>query len=1004
MITSPYTSLLVIDSRVTNWQSLLATINTDVAVLILNPIMDGLNQIATAITAYSQLQSIHIIAHGASGQLLLGATLLNDAVIANDAASLQTIGQALSAEGDIFLYGCNLAQGSDGTAFIAHIAALTAADVVASDDVTGAAVQGGNWTLEVSTGVTAKPLQFASTYAYTLLLRQGTGNNDTLNGTSNDDQLYGLGGNDSLSGLAGNDLLDGGTGNDALWGQAGNDSLIGADANDYLDGAENNDSLAGGAGNDTLWGGFGIDTLNAGDGNDYLDGGDGSDTDTSNDYLNAGAGLDTLFGSGGNDSLSGGDGNDQLDGGSGNDTLNGDAGDDTLYGSGGIDSLNGGDGNDQIDGGEQNDNINGGAGADYIYGHDANDSLLGGDGNDQIEGSGGNDTLNGGTGKDSLFGGAGNDSYYVDNLNDVIQEDSGGGDDTVYINVNGYKVPNNIEHTVYAAGVQVLPYFINTLDSGFHWGDVAQATNLSYSFVTSGVDNITPGIRGFATYSNSQKAAVREALATYSTLSGLTFSETTDSTAVDMRFFRDDLSAAGYSSSAGYTWYPTRGDVHIKNTYSDLSKGSYGFELLLHEIGHGLGLKHPFEAPVLTESEDSNINTVMSYEHDSATNATEPRLFDQASIQYLYGVNLNYNSGNNTYHFSDRYIGDGAGTDTVSAAEQSRAVTINLTAGSWNYVSSKASSILSANQLFIGYGTLIENASGGSGNDTLTGNTAVNSLQGGNGNDTLNGGAGADKLNGGAGNDSYSVDNSADVITESSSSSTEIDSVSTSVSYTLATNVENLTLTGTAAINATGNASKNTLIGNSGANLLSGGAEADSLNGGLGADTLVGGLAKDSYNLSESTVATDTVRLAVGDSVVSAYDVVSSFKIASSSSTTAVDKLDLPSTTLKANTSAFNGIDAGVIHSNRIVNGLITFDDSDSYSTALTLTSSTLANAISYLQSNITTSGNTVLFTALGNSYVFQDGGSNDSLIQLTGLSASSLSTTGTVVASVWLV
>jgi Ca2+-binding RTX toxin-like protein len=113
--------------------------------------------------------------------------------------------------------------------------------------------------------------------------------------------------------------------------------------------------------------------------------------------------------------------------------------------------------------------------------------------------------------------------------------------------------------------------------------------------------------------------------------------------------------------------------------------------------------------------------------------------------------------------------------------------------------------------------------------------------------DTLTGGVGNDTLVGGLGNDTYMVDSTTDVITELLNSGT--DTVITSVTQTaLADNVENLTLTGTAAINGTGNTLANTLVGNAGNNILSGGAGNDSLNGGVGNDTLTGGSGNDTID------------------------------------------------------------------------------------------------------------------------------------------------------------
>ncbi|MGO7594022.1 beta strand repeat-containing protein, partial [Rhizobium leguminosarum] len=134
----------------------------------------------------------------------------------------------------------------------------------------------------------------------------------------------------------------------------------------------------------------------------------------------------------------------------------------------------------------------------------------------------------------------------------------------------------------------------------------------------------------------------------------------------------------------------------------------------------------------------------------------------------------------------------------------------------------------------------------GSASFTGTGNALDNTITGGIGNDTLNGGAGADSLIGGAGGDTYIVDNAGDIVTEAADAGT--DTVRTTLaSYTLGSDLENLTYIGPVAFTGTGNDLDNTITGGAAADTLSGGVGNDTLNGGAGADSLIGGAGDDIY-------------------------------------------------------------------------------------------------------------------------------------------------------------
>jgi Ca2+-binding RTX toxin-like protein len=195
----------------------------------------------------------------------------------------------------------------------------------------------------------------------------------------------------------------------------------------------------------------------------------------------------------------------------------------------------------------------------------------------------------------------------------------------------------------------------------------------------------------------------------------------------------------------------------------------------------------------------------------------------------------------------------GAGDDTYVVDEAGDVVTELENEGK-DTVRSSISYTLGANlENLVLLGAALNGTGNALGND-ITGNELGNLLSGGDGadtlsglagNDTLDGGLGADAMNGGTGDDLYYVDNAGDIVSEAADEGT--DTVSSSISYALTANVENLTLTGTAA-NGTGNALNNVITGNGVDNVLSGGAGNDTLFGGAGNDTLDGGAGDDTLH------------------------------------------------------------------------------------------------------------------------------------------------------------
>ncbi len=144
--------VVFIDGKVDNKQQLIAGLKPGTEVVVLDSNQDGLQQIADYLKNRSDIDAIHLLSHGADGTVELGNTWLNAENIGQHSAALNAIGAALAADGDILLYGCSTAEGTQGTALLNELARLTQADVAGSVDPTGAADKGGDWQLERQTG------------------------------------------------------------------------------------------------------------------------------------------------------------------------------------------------------------------------------------------------------------------------------------------------------------------------------------------------------------------------------------------------------------------------------------------------------------------------------------------------------------------------------------------------------------------------------------------------------------------------------------------------------------------------------------------------------------------------------------------------------------------------------------------------------------------------------------------------------------------------------------
>ena len=213
-------NMVFIDSRVTNYEVLITGFGADTEWVVIDAGSDGITQMQSALASYGELDSIQIISHGSSGSLFFGSTKLDASNLDSYAAGLKAIGESLAVTGDILLYGCDVAQGDVGAAFVGKLAELVGADVAASNNLTGAERSGGDSVLEIHVGqIESAPVDF-SAYAGTLAVINGTSGNDTLVGTESNDTILGLAGSDSINGSGGEDWIEGGDETDPMfpWG------------------------------------------------------------------------------------------------------------------------------------------------------------------------------------------------------------------------------------------------------------------------------------------------------------------------------------------------------------------------------------------------------------------------------------------------------------------------------------------------------------------------------------------------------------------------------------------------------------------------------------------------------------------------------------------------------------------------------------------------------------------------------------------------------------------
>lgn len=713
--------------------------------------------------------------------------------------------------------------------------------------------------------------------------------------------LYGGAGNDNLVGDHASDYLDGGTGGDYMAGGWGDDTYvvdqleilnpdhsvkIPADVvyeesdgsyndhvlsyvNNYtlpdyvenltlqgmaLNGTGNSESneIHGNAIGNTLIGAVGWDRLYGGAGNDYLwadfvTPDDPESPDWQYDELYGGAGIDYLYGGNGGGYLDGGIGADHMYGGVGRHDYIVDSTLDKVEESGVDDSW------DTIEssvtytlsanveellltgtaatagyGNNDNNYITGNSGMNILWGFGGHDGLFGEAGNDTLYGygsldDGSDDWLDGGIGIDKMYGGMGSDDYFVDSISDVVIE--GVDDHQSDSEFNGHigdRITSTVSIAALAANVEEL------ILSG--------SANLNGT--GNGIDNNIFGNDG----DNILKGCS------------------------DADFYAGSGGADFLKGGAG-------NDTYWVNSENDMIQEATESPIY-DENGYFIGYE-----------EDQDGNTVFVDPGDNDTVVTSLAVFDLSSPAYQTSAgecvleNLTFVGASATTGYGNNLdnILTGNGSSVLHGGDGDDLYIIGkndtVVEGAAGDIDTVKSSILGVGCVL---GANVENliltgvAVNGSGNELanqIFGNDIANILKGMAGNDLLNGGKGADLMYGGIDADTYWVDNVGDKVVESHLENNVavddgggfVDTVYSSLSFTLGAFVEDLHLTGTTAINGTGNAEDNFLVGNTKTNTLTGNAGVDRLEGRAGNDILTGGAESDTFVFNTALNKTNNI-------------------------------------------------------------------------------------------------------------------------------------------------
>jgi len=687
------------------------------------------------------------------------------------------------------------------------------------------------------------------------------------------------GNNPVIRGTEGDDFIEGSSLDNIMEGFSGNDTIYGGDGNDTIYGGDGNDIVYGGRGDDTLHGGSGRNTY-------YYFPGDGSDTVYDNGVLYGPIDNVISFGSG----ISPGGlklrlGSLLIDLGNEGDSIRipefnpQDARANPVIG-----TFEFADGtiltyDELIDRGFD---LDGTTGDDVITGTNVVDRINAMGGNDDISSGAGDDVLTGGRGDDSLAGGEGNDTYVfnlgdgVDTITDLSLPSEGNtiiiGDgitknDLSFVRDDGFLAINVGDN---GDAIQLLNFDQDEINGSLvvRTLEFADGTQMNLTDLLNRAPVVVNPIDNQTTMEDSVFLFTIPSDTFHDSDAGdsLAYSATiADGTALPAWLTFD-------SATMTFAGVPTNDDVGMLSltvTVTDTAGTSVSSDFKIEVLNvndvpvvpapildRTIQGNEPFTFAVPANTfRDVDAGDTLTYTATLADGTSLPSwLTFDAATRTFSGTPTN----NNTGLLSLRVTA----TDTSGALAADE---FNLT------VERNAEVIYGTNHFdFISAGnndTDIYGLGGmdiiwaGNGNDAIYGGDGIDILLGNGGNDILDGGACADLMTGGAGDDTYIVDNWLDVLVENYNGGT--DSVQSSVTYGLGANMENLQLTGTEAINGTGNILNNILSGNVAVNTLTGNDGNDTLDGNAGNDGLSGGNGSDTY-LFRRTDGIDTVTETAG--------------------------------------------------------------------------------------------------------------------------------------------